>query len=474
MNQLFINNEFVESKSTDTMDVINPATEEKIDTITFATESEVNSAVEKSKHAQLEWEKVPQPTRADHVKMLIPLLEEHKDEIAKLYVQEQGKTLASAKGEIDKSIHFIDYMTSQSMNNKGEVLQNSRENETILLTKKPIGVTAGIVPWNAPIMVLMRKVIPAIVTGCSVVIKPSEETSLVTLKIAELFRQSTIAAGLIQILPGKGEALGTQLAEHPDIQLISITGSMRAGKSVFAKSANTVKKVNLELGGNAPVLVTSNANLDKAVDYIVTARINNAGQVCTCPERIFVHKAIHSTFINKLKEKMQSLTVGDPFDNKTDYGALINQKQLNNVDEKVQNAVNNGAQLITGGHIIDRPGYFYEPTILDQVDPEDSAFKEEIFGPVLPIVQYNNFDEAIEQANNTNAGLSSYIFSEDLKEIMTATESLKFGEVYANCEAEEVVNGYHAGWRESGLGGADGVRGLEEYYNTTVSYIRYD
>ena len=146
MNQLFINNEFVESKSTDTMDVINPATEEKIDTITFATESEVNSAVEKSKHAQLEWEKVPQPTRADHVKMLIPLLEEHKDEIAKLYVQEQGKTLASAKGEIDKSIHFIDYMTSQSMNNKGEVLQNSRENETILLTKKPIGVTAGIVP----------------------------------------------------------------------------------------------------------------------------------------------------------------------------------------------------------------------------------------------------------------------------------------------------------------------------------------
>nr|WP_245337221.1 aldehyde dehydrogenase [Staphylococcus sp. GDY8P131P] len=474
MNQLFINNEFVESKSTDTMDVINPATEEKIGTITFATESEVNSAVEKSKHAQLEWEKVPQPTRADHVKMLIPLLEEHKDEIAKLYVQEQGKTLASAKGEIDKSIHFIDYMTSQSMNNKGEVLQNSRENETILLTKKPIGVTAGIVPWNAPIMVLMRKVIPAIVTGCSVVIKPSEETSLVTLKIAELFRQSTIPAGLIQILPGKGEALGTQLAEHPDIQLISITGSMRAGKSVFAKSANTVKKVNLELGGNAPVLVTSNANLDKAVDYIVTARINNAGQVCTCPERIFVHKAIHSTFINKLKEKMQSLTVGDPFDNKTDYGALINQKQLNNVDEKVQNAVNNGAQLITGGHIIDRPGYFYEPTILDQVDPEDSAFKEEIFGPVLPIVQYNNFDEAIEQANNTNAGLSSYIFSEDLKEIMTATESLKFGEVYANCEAEEVVNGYHAGWRESGLGGADGVRGLEEYYNTTVSYIRYD
>jgi len=474
LNKLFINNEFIESKSTDTADVINPATEEIIDTISFATESEVNDAVEKSKHAQLEWEKVPEPTRADHVKLLIPLLEQNKDTLAELYVKEQGKTLASAKGEIDKAIQFIDYMTSLSMSNKGEVLQNSRENETILLTKKPVGVTAGIVPWNAPIMVLMRKVIPAIVTGCSVVIKPSEATSLITLKLAELIRESTIPAGLVQILPGKGETVGTQLAQHPDIQLISLTGSMRAGKSVYAESASTVKKVNLELGGNAPALVTSNANLDKAVDYIVTARVNNAGQVCTCPERIFVHEAIHDTFIKKLKGKMEQLKVGDPFNKDTDYGAIINQQQLDSIDDKVQDAVKNGADLITGGHKVDGAGYFYEPTILDKVNPQDSAFKEEIFGPVIPIVTYNEFEDAIEQANDTNAGLSSFIFSEDLKEIMTATERLKFGEVYANCEAEEVVNGFHAGWRESGIGGADGIHGLDEYYNTTVSYIRYD
>ena len=474
MNKLFINNEFIENKSTDTADVINPATEEIIDTISFATESEVNDAVEKSKHAQLEWEKVPEPTRADHVKLLIPLLEQNKDTLAELYVKEQGKTLASAKGEIDKAIQFIDYMTSLSMSNKGEVIQNSRENETILLTKKPVGVTAGIVPWNAPIMVLMRKVIPAIVTGCSVVIKPSEATSLITLKLAELIRESTIPAGLVQILPGKGDTVGTQLAQHPDIQLISLTGSMRAGKSVYAESASTVKKVNLELGGNAPALVTSNANLDKAVDYIVTARVNNAGQVCTCPERIFVHEAIHDTFINKLKGKMEQLKVGDPFNKDTDYGAIINQQQLDSIDDKVQDAVKNGADLITGGHKVDGAGYFYEPTILDKINPQDSAFKEEIFGPVIPIVTYNEFEDAIEQANDTNAGLSSFIFSEDLKEIMTATERLKFGEVYANCEAEEVVNGFHAGWRESGIGGADGIHGLDEYYNTTVSYIRYD
>ena len=472
-NQLFINIEFVESKSNETMDVINPATGETIDTITFATEEEVNDAIEKSKHAQLEWEKVPAPTRAEHVKLLIPLLEQHKDDIAHLYVKEQGKTIVQAKGEIDKSIEFIDYMASLSMSNKGEVLQNSIVNETIQLTKKPIGVTAGIVPWNAPILVLMRKVIPAIVTGCSVVIKPSEETTLLTLKIAELFRDSTIPAGLIQIVPGTGETVGTQLATHKDIQLVSLTGSMGAGKAVFKNAADSIKKLNLELGGNAPVLVTQHADLDKAVDYIVTARINNAGQVCTCPERIFVHEDVHDDFINKVKDKMDALQVGDPYDENTDYGAIINQKQLDSIDDKVQEAVKNGADLVLGGYKLDREGFFYAPTILDHVKTTDSAFKEEIFGPVLAITTYTNFDDVIDMANDTNAGLSSYIFSENLKEIMTATERLKFGEVYANCEAEEAVNGYHAGWRESGLGGADGIHGFEEYYNTTVSYIRW-
>ncbi|MCH4463724.1 aldehyde dehydrogenase [Staphylococcus haemolyticus] len=473
-NQLFINNEFVESKSNDTMEVINPATGEAFDTITFATEEEVNEAIEKSKHAQLEWEKVPAPTRAEHVKLLIPLLEQNKDELAKLYVKEQGKTLAQAEGEIDKAVQFIDYMTSLSMRNKGEVLQNSVSHEMIQLIKKPIGVTAGIVPWNAPIMVLMRKVIPALVTGCSIVIKPSEETTLLTLRLAELFRASTIPAGLVQIVPGTGETVGTQLATHKDVQLISLTGSMRAGKAVYKNAADTVKKVNLELGGNAPVLVTPHANLDKAVDYIVTARINNAGQVCTCPERIFVHEDVHDDFVSKAKQRMSDLQVGDPLDDNTDYGAIINQTQLDSIDNKVQEAIKNGADLVLGGHKLNRAGFFYEPTILDNVKKDDSAFKEEIFGPVLAITTYNDFDEAIDAANDTNAGLSSYIFSENLKEVMEATERLKFGEVYANCEAEEVVNGYHAGWRESGLGGADGIHGFEEYYNTTVSYIRYE
>ena len=248
---------------------------------------------------------------------------------------------------------------------------------------------------------------------------------------------------------------------------------MRAGKSVYEHAAQTVKKVNLELGGNAPVIVTPHADIDKAVDYIVAARINNAGQVCTCPERIFVHEDVHDEFIEKVSNKMSQLTVGDPLDENSDYGAIINQTQLNSIHEKVETAVKNGAKLVLGGQKLQRDGFFYEPTVLDHVNPEDSVFKEEIFGPVLAVTTYNDFNQVIDDANDTNAGLSSYIFSENFKEVMTASERLKFGEVYANCEAEEVVNGYHAGWRESGSGGADGIHGFEEYYNTTVSYIRY-
>ena len=204
---------------------------------------------------------------------------------------------------------------------------------------------------------------------------------------------------------------------------------MRAGKSVYEASASNVKKVNLELGGNAPAIVTADADLDKAVDYIVTARINNAGQVCTCPERIFVHEQVHDEFLSKLKAKMEQLTVGDPFDEQTDLGAIINQKQLDHIHNTVQQSIQEGAQLVLGGEILNRDGYYYAPTILDKVQPEHAAFTNEIFGPVLPIMTYDDFHEVINLANDTNAGLSSYIFSENLQEVMRASELLKFGSV---------------------------------------------
>lgn len=239
-------------------------------------------------------------------------------------------------------------------------------------------------------------------------------------------------------------------------------------------AASNVKGVNLELGGKAPAIVTKNADLEKAAEYIVQARINNSGQVCTCPERIYVEKDVFNDFLEIVKRKMKDVRPGDPNDKETTMGSMINQKQLSAVDDKVQTAIKEGAKVELGGNIIDRKGFFYEPTVLTNLSKDSVAMKEEIFGPVLPIVSYDAFDEAIDEANNTEYGLSSYIFTENLKEAMLASERLKFGEVYVNCEAEEAIVGYHAGWRQSGLGGADGINGFEEYLNTTVTYIRYE
>lgn len=474
MNQLFLNGTFVQSQSSNTLEVINPVNEQVIGTVPLANEQDVETAVAGAKQAQLHWEQVNMVERGKKVEALAVQLENNKRELGRIYVEEQGKTYAAALGEIEKSVEYIKYMTSLARKNKGEVLQSEVSDETIMLTKKPVGVTAGIIPWNAPIFVLMRKLIPALVTGCSIVVKPSEETPFGALKIGEYIQQTDIPDGLVQILPGTGAEVGHLLAQHRDVQLISITGSTGAGKSVMESSSVNVKKVNLELGGKAPAIVTGSADVEKAAAYIVQARINNSGQVCTCPERIYVQENVYDSFMTAVKQKMGSVVAGDPYDEQTDMGAIINKKQLDAIDNYVQQAVEEGARLEMGGSIIEREGYFYQPTILTNVSKESTIMKEEIFGPVLPIATYENFPDMMEEANNSVYGLSSYIFTENLQEAMRASEQLKFGEVYVNCEAEEAINGYHAGWRESGLGGADGVHGFDEYLNTTVTYLRYE
>lgn len=374
MNQLYINGQFVESASSNTLDVRNPVTEQVITTITLGTPEDVDTAVAYAEAAQAKWAKVNAVKRAKIVQQLAVQLEQHKQELARIYVEEQGKPLSAAIGEIDKSIAYITYMTSLALQNNGEVLQSEVSDELVILTKKPVGVTAGIIPWNAPIFVLMRKLIPALVTGCAIVIKPSEETPLGALKIAEYLNHTDIPKGLVHIIPGTGADVGDALSRHPKIALVSITGSTGAGKAVMKSASTNVKKVNLELGG----------------------------------------------------------------------------KRMDSV------------------------GYFYEPTILTNVAKDATVMQEEIFGPVLPIAVYTDFDEVLREANDSELGLSSYIFTENLKEAMQASEQLLFGEVYVNCEAEEAITGYHAGWRQSGLGGADGTRGFDEYLNTTVTYIRYE
>lgn len=365
-------------------------------------------------------------------------------------------------------------MADMALKTKGEVIPSENKNMTILLTKKPIGVVGGIIPWNAPIFILMRKVIPALVAGCSVVIKPSEETPLTTLKFAELTQEIELLPGLFQVVTGTGSEVGNSLAKHPKIALISLTGSTTAGVKVMESASQTVKRVNLELGGKAPVVVTKNANLDLAVEKIVTARIGNSGQVCTCPERLYVDESILDEFVNKLKERMNKIVVGDPLDPQTEMGAIINKQQLDSIGQAVDQAKNEGATIVQGGNILDKgKGFFFEPTIITNAKQEMDIMQKEIFGPVIPIMTYSDFDTAIDLANDSEYGLSSYAFTENHNEALRAVNEINFGEVYVNCEAIESINGYHAGWRLSGVGGADGERGYEEYLMTTVSYLQY-
>ncbi|KRL04139.1 aldehyde dehydrogenase [Liquorilactobacillus oeni] len=473
-NRQFINGSFVSSDSSETDVVYNPANNKKIGTIARGNEEDVYEAVAGAAKAQKKWAQVNRIKRAELVLQLANLISQNKNELAKIYQDEQGKVWAAALGEIEKSIGYIKYMASLAQSDIGEVLQNEVENETIMLVKKPIGVTAGIIPWNAPILILMRKLIPALITGCSVIVKPSSETPFGTLKIAELLQQTDIPAGLVQVVTGSGAQVGGLLAKNKNVDLISITGSTSAGKAVMKAAAANVKKVNLELGGNAPAIVTSNADLDKAVKYIVTARINNSGQVCTCPERVYVQENVSEEFIQKLVKAMKKIVAGDPKSAKTDMGPIINQKQLKAIDEKVKKASSEGAEVLTGGHIIDRPGNYYEPTVVTGVSEGSSIMHDEIFGPVLPVATFKTLTEVVNKANNSPYGLSSYAFTENLKEAMELSNRLKFGEVYVNCEAEEAITGFHAGWRQSGLGGADGKHGFDEYLNTTVAYLRYE
>lgn len=474
MSKQFIDGKFVESHSNETIEVLNPANNKLIGEVAKGNEQDVKDAVAGAVQAQKSWAAVNRVKRADIVLQLAAQLEQNKEEIARIYQQEQGKVYSAALGEVENSINYIKYMTGLAQSNKGEVLQNQVDHETIMLIKKPIGVTAGIIPWNAPIFILMRKMIPALVTGCSIIVKPSGETPLGTFKIAELLQKTDIPAGLVQIISGPGSSIGNLLAKNQQINLISITGSTGAGKSVMEAAAANVKKVNLELGGKAPAIVTNKADIDKAVKYIVMARIKNSGQVCTCPERIYVQSEVYDEFVKKVTDTMSKIVTGDPTSPNTDMGPIINKKQLDSIEKKVRDAVAAGAKVLTGGHIIESEGNFYEPTVIVNVDDDFQIMKDEIFGPVLPIAKFATIDEAIDRANDSPYGLSSYVYTDDLKESMEFTNRLNIGEVYVNCEAEETLTGYHAGWRQSGLGGADGQHGFEEYLNTTVSYLRYE
>ncbi|MGB8664569.1 MAG: aldehyde dehydrogenase [Serratia inhibens] len=472
--RMYINGEFVANRSGRWIDVINPATEQVIMQIPQGSGDDARQAIDAAETAQAEWEALPAVQRGQWLHLLAAGVRRREPELTSLIVAEGGKTRELAQVEVLFTADYLDYMAEWARRYEGEIIQSDRPNENIFLFKKAIGVVAGILPWNFPFFLIARKAAPALVTGNTIIIKPSELTPGNALLFAEIAHEIGLPKGVLNLVTGYGPEVGQALAANPKTGMVSLTGSVGAGIATLRAAAENVTKVSLELGGKAPAIVMADADLDLAIKAIVSSRIINSGQVCNCVERVYVQRDIYPQFMTRLTEAFRQVTFGDPNQQAgLDMGPLISAEALLRVEEKVARAVSQGAKLVMGGKREARTGYFFPPTILNDVQQEMDIMHEEIFGPVLPVAVFDSLEQAIAMANDSEYGLTSSIFTRDLNVAMMAIKQLKFGETYVNRENFEAMQGFHAGWRKSGIGGADGRHGLEEYLQTQVVYLQF-
>lgn len=475
-HQLYIDGAYTDSTGKDWIDVINPATEAVISRTPKATNADVDKAVQAAQKAQKAWELTPNIERGKIVRRLGDRIADRREKFIDLLQEEQGKDYDLASGEVDLAIDYFHYMSEWARRIEGDIVPSDRPNENILMYKKPIGVVAGINPWNFPVFILARKVATALVTGSTIVLKPSQHTPNTAMEFTKIVDEmDDIPAGVYNVVTGAGSEIGNALAKHKNVDMITMTGSITAGTKVMEAAAQNITKVNLELGGKAPAIVSQSADIDLTVNALVTSRLANNGQACTNAERVYVHSSVADELIDKLAAAFKEKKLGDPREDKdVEVGPLINEDRLNTVAEMVDEAVTDGAKVVTGGKKAETDkGFFYEPTILTNVTHDSKIMRDEIFGPVLPITTFETIDEAIEMANDTIYGLSSSLYSNDMNETMKVINEMKFGETYVNRENFEAVQGYHAGMRQSGFGGTDGKHGVEDFLVTQVVYMQY-
>lgn len=472
----YINGQFVDSKATKVIEIINPCTEEIISTISSGTVEDANNALQAAQSAQPAWEALPAIKRAEFLHKMAAVIRENRVFLAETLSREQAKVIGLAQVEIDVTADYFDYNAGWARRIEGEIIQSDREKEHIYLHKVPIGVAVGICPWNFPFFVMARKVAASLITGNTCVIKPSSEAPNTIMEFAGFIQKIELPAGVLNFVCGTGQTVGNALSKSPITGIISLTGSVGAGQKIMEAAAQNITKVSLELGGKAPAIVCADANLELAVNSIVSSKVIFSGQVCNCAERVYVEDSIYDEFVDKLTKKMSTVTIGDALTGtQADMSSLVSKSQIDKISEMVEFAKKEGAEVLIGGK---RPeqfnrGYFYEPTLLINCSQDMEIVQEEVFGPILPIMKFSTLDEAIALSNDCQFGLTSSIFSENYNNIMRATNGLHFGETYVNREHFEAIQGFHAGWKKSGVGGADGKHGMEEYLQTRVVYAKY-
>ncbi|KHT43653.1 NAD-dependent succinate-semialdehyde dehydrogenase [Pectobacterium brasiliense] len=458
-----IDGEWQDSQNGERLDVTNPATGEVLGSVPLVTVSQTQQAITAAEQALVEWRKKTGKERAALLQAWARLIMDNQEDLAALLTAEQGKPLAEARGEIAYATSFIDWFAEEAKRIEGCVLQSPQGQQRLLVIKQPIGVCAAITPWNFPAAMITRKVGPALAAGCTMIVKPAEQTPFTALALAELAQQAGIPRGVLQVIVGDAQSVGKVLCDSPVVRKLSFTGSTEVGRILMAQSAPTVKKLSLELGGNAPFIVFDDADVDQAVKGILASKFRNSGQTCVCANRIYVQEGIYPALVERLVEEVRKLKVGDGTQPGVTQGPLIDADAVSKVEQHIADALSHGATLLLGGKRHERGGTFFTPTIVGGVTHEMRFAREETFGPVAPLFRFSDEAEAIAMANDTEFGLAAYVYTRDAVRQWTVPEALDYGMVGINTGLISNEVAPFGGVKQSGLGREGSRFGIEDY-----------
>ncbi|MGY2171252.1 aldehyde dehydrogenase [Pseudomonas gingeri] len=468
----FVNGQFVDSAGTASIAVYNPATETLVGHVPAATPAQAIQAVDAAAIAQKTWGKLTSIQRAEHLRALADALEARAGIIGQALAAESGKSLADASNEARYAAQITRYHAEWARRIEGEIIPSDTPDENLFLQREAIGVVAALIPFNYPVYTLLRKIAPALIAGNTVVVRPSNNTPISAFEIARAVEQSGMPAGVVNILT-MDHGTAASVCTHKAVGLITLTGSVNAGRIVLDYCKANIAKPSLELGGKTPAIIEADADLEQAASAIVASKTTHCGQLCTAVERVYVQESVHDRFLALLKEKISAVKFGDRATDASLMGPLVNAASRNTIHAMVERAVADGAVLETGGVIPPGAGHFYPPTLLSGCRQDMEIVQEEIFGPVLPVLKYRDIDEALAMANDHQFGLSSVLYTENYRTAMKVANAIESGELYVNRTPADPYQGFHAGWKRSGLGGDDGKHGMLEFTQTRLVVMKY-
>ena len=460
---------WIEADPSNAIAVDNPATGEIIGRVPNLGAAETKTAISAAEIAQKEWAARTAKERSAILRRWFELMMENQDDLGRILTAEQGKPLAEAKGEIAYGASFIEWFAEEARRVYGDIIPGHQKDKRILVMKQPIGVVAAITPWNFPNAMITRKAGPAFAAGCAMVLKPASQTPFSAIAIAILAERAGLPKGLFSVITGSARAIGGEMTASPIVRKLTFTGSTEVGAELYKQSAPTIKKLGLELGGNAPFIVFDDADLDAAVEGALIAKFRNNGQTCVCANRLYVQDGVYDAFAEKLSKAVGSLKTGNGFDEGINLGPLIDEAALAKVEEHVADALAKGGRVVAGGHRHQLGGRFYEATVLADVTPAMAVAKEETFGPVAPLFRFKDEADVIAQANDTEFGLASYFYAKDLARVFRVAEALEYGMVGVNTGLISTAEAPFGGVKLSGLGREGSRYGIEEF--TEIKYV---